>query len=73
MTADTTLQRMIGLIACVLTALALTGCGVRGGLERPAPLWGAPDAAQIDPESDEDEDEDEDDDFIDPDDWRAPG
>ncbi|MCH8489751.1 MAG: hypothetical protein LAT81_07440 [Oceanicaulis sp.] len=73
MTADTILQRMIGLIACALAARALTGCGVRGGRERPAPLWGSPDAAQIEDESDEDEEEDEDDDFLDPDDWRAPG
>jgi predicted small lipoprotein YifL len=73
MTADTTLQRMIGLIACALAALALAGCGVRGGLERPAPLWGSPDAAQTGPESEEDEDEDEDEEFLDPDDWRAPG
>lgn len=73
MTADTTLQRMTGLIACALAALALAGCGVRGGLERPAPLWGAPDAAQADPESEGDEEEIEDEDFLDPDDWRAPG
>jgi predicted small lipoprotein YifL len=71
MTADMTWQRMIGLIACALGALALAGCGVRGGLERPAPLWGNPDAAQAEPESEEDEDEDEA--LLDPDDWQAPG
>ncbi|MGY6627226.1 MAG: LPS translocon maturation chaperone LptM [Oceanicaulis sp.] len=75
MTADMTLQRIIGLIAVALAALALSGCGVRGGLERPAPLWGDADGAQREAAPDEDEDEDdvEDDDFLDPDDWRAPG
>ncbi len=75
MTADVTLQRVIGLIACALAALALAGCGVRGGLERPAPLWGDADGTQREaaPDADEDEDDVEDDDFLDPDDWRAPG
>ena len=73
MTAEIKLQRVIGLIVCALAALALTGCGVRGGLERPAPLWGEPDGAQREAATDEEEEEIEDDDFLDPDDWRAPG
>jgi len=74
MPADITWQRIAGLTACALAALALTGCGVRGGLERPAPLWGDP--REIEPDSAQDDDEDEaeeEDDFLDPDDWRAPG
>jgi len=31
---------MIRLIAVGLAAVALAGCGVRGELERPPPLWG---------------------------------
>ncbi len=72
MTAEIKLQRVIGLIVCALAALALAGCGVRGGLERPAPLWGAPGEADREVAADEDEDE-EDNDFLDPDDWNAPG
>lgn len=73
MSADMTLQRVIGLIACGLAALALAGCGVRGGMERPAPLWGEPAGSQRAATPDEAEDEAEDDEFLDPDDWRAPG
>lgn len=71
MNADMTVQRLIVIAVCALAALALAGCGVRGGLERPAPLWGAPgpDAPEAAPAEDEDEDED----FLDPDDWRSPG
>ncbi|MBI1263724.1 MAG: hypothetical protein GC187_03205 [Alphaproteobacteria bacterium] len=75
MNADMTLQRLIVIAACALAALALAGCGVRGGLERPAPLWGEPreDGPEATPDDEEDEDEDDDDDFLDPDDWRSPG
>lgn len=54
------------ILAVLLSGLVLTGCGNRGGLERPAPLWGgepaidpaAADPAEEDLFADEDEDED---------------
>ncbi|MGX6648487.1 LPS translocon maturation chaperone LptM [Maricaulaceae bacterium MS644] len=42
-------------------ALVLSGCGIRGDLERPPPLWGEdnrPEAAADAPASEEDEDDD---------------
>lgn len=32
-------RKLLALAAC---AFALSGCGLRGGLERPVPLWGNP-------------------------------
>ncbi|MGE0595038.1 MAG: lipoprotein [Hyphomonadaceae bacterium] len=36
---------MIRLAAALFVLAALSACGVRGGLERPEPLWGSPEGA----------------------------
>lgn len=33
---------MMRIVLAILAASALTACGLRGGLERPVPLWGNP-------------------------------
>ncbi|KAA5803540.1 hypothetical protein F1654_06965 [Alkalicaulis satelles] len=75
MTAQAWLSRLMILAACAALVLPLGACGVRGGLERPAPLWGEPRDAAEPSERDREEDEDEvdHDEFLDPDDWEAPG
>ena len=36
----TTLKRLALTLAMACSAVALAGCGVRGDLERPPPVWG---------------------------------
>lgn len=38
---------MMRFAAALLCVGLLAGCGVRGGLERPAPLWGSPDESAL--------------------------
>ena len=49
------------LLLLAAAATALAGCGLRGNLERPEPLWGNPQSdveeAPVDPDGDEEEDE----------------
>ncbi|MCC5996510.1 MAG: argininosuccinate lyase [Oceanicaulis sp.] len=73
MTAEIWIRRLSVLGLCAAAGLALSACGVRGGLERPAPLWGEPREAAPDVEDEDEDAEDEADDFLDPDDWDAPG
>lgn len=37
-------RRLAALVLTALSALAVAGCGLRGDLERPPPMWGAPPA-----------------------------
>ena len=39
------------LVLVALAASALSGCGLRGDLERPAPLWGDPQEPSADPQA----------------------
>lgn len=48
-------MRILILVA-LLSGLVLTGCGNRGGLERPAPLWGG-ERAEIPVEAEDAEDD----------------
>jgi len=40
------MKRLTSLTLVVLSALAVTACGLRGNLDRPDPLWGDPPAAE---------------------------
>ncbi len=42
------MKRLTSLTLLVLSALAVSACGLRGNLDRPDPLWGAPPAAEDD-------------------------
>lgn len=47
--------RIIILTVAAVAALGLAGCGKRGSLERPDPMWGAPDEdVQAAPEGEDD-------------------
>ena len=45
---EITMKRLTSLTLLVLSALAVTACGLRGNLDRPDPLWGEPPAAEDD-------------------------
>lgn len=40
------------LLVIAAAAITLSACGLRGGLERPEPLWGDPDAEDLEPATD---------------------
>ena len=68
MSADETRFPTRLLLAALIgaAALGLSGCGLRGNLDRPEPLWGDPqEDVQEDLERDDDDEDEEDDDFFD--------
>lgn len=50
------MKRATSLVLIALSALALSACGLRGGLERPEPLWGDPVDHEADAANDADDD-----------------
>lgn len=40
------MKRLANLTLILVSAMAVTACGLRGSLERPPPLWGDPPAEE---------------------------
>lgn len=40
-------MRPLPLLALLVSAAALSGCGIKGGLDRPPPLWGGGTTADL--------------------------
>ncbi|MEM7729668.1 MAG: hypothetical protein AAF311_10390 [Pseudomonadota bacterium] len=59
------MQRALPILALVLAAAALSGCGIRGGLKTPPPLWGDGTTGQVPTETTTAESQDTADDPID--------
>ena len=49
-------MRLRTLVLIGAGALVLAGCGLRGDLERPAPMWGDGEAVPMDPDQEAPED-----------------
>ncbi|WP_035303594.1 LPS translocon maturation chaperone LptM [Brevundimonas aveniformis] len=49
-------MRLRTLMLIGVGTLALTGCGLRGDLQRPAPMWGDGEAVPMDPDQEAPED-----------------
>jgi len=56
MTRQNALRALMPACLAALAALVLSGCGVRGGLERPPPIWGEDSRSEEERAYEEDED-----------------
>jgi predicted small lipoprotein YifL len=53
------MKRLANIVLIMVSAMAVTACGLRGSLERPPPLWGDPPVAEEAETTEHDESDDE--------------